>query len=139
MGGSKRPSHFYYAGHMSSNITLIFDGDCGFCTSAANQIVKRSKTKIVAVPWQFTDLAQYSLTQEQVADQVYLVIDGESFGGHEAFAMVFRVQPNPFLRFMGKVMMSRYLRWFSKPVYRLVARYRHKLPGGTPACKLPRE
>jgi predicted DCC family thiol-disulfide oxidoreductase YuxK len=22
-------------------------------------------------------------------------------------------------------------------VYRLVAKYRHRLPGGTPACKLP--
>jgi predicted DCC family thiol-disulfide oxidoreductase YuxK len=124
---------------MTSNITLIFDGDCGFCTSAANQIVKRSKAKIVAVPWQFTDLAQYSLTQAQVADQVYLAIDDENFAGHEAFAMVFRVQPNAFLRFIGKTMMSRYLRWFSMPIYRLVARYRHKLPGGTPACKLPRE
>jgi len=123
---------------MTSNITLIFDGDCGFCTSAANQIVRRSKTEIVAVPWQFIDLSQYSLTQEQVADQVYLAIDDENFAGHEAFAMVFRVQPNSFLRFIGKTMMSRYLRWFSMPLYRLVARYRHKLPGGTPACKLPR-
>jgi hypothetical protein len=22
-------------------------------------------------------------------------------------------------------------------VYRLIARYRHKMPGGTPACRLP--
>jgi predicted DCC family thiol-disulfide oxidoreductase YuxK len=122
---------------MSSNITLIFDGDCGFCTTAANFIVRNSKTKIVAVPWQRTDLSKFSLTETQVADQVYLVIDEESFGGHEAFAMVFRVQPNALVRFMGKMMMSRYLRWFAAPTYRLVAKYRHKLPGGTPACKLP--
>lgn len=122
---------------MSSNITLIFDGDCGFCTTAANFIVKNSKTKIVAVPWQRTDLSKFSLTEAQVADQVYLVVDADSFGGHEAFAMVFRVQPNSFVRFMGKMMMSRYLRWFAAPTYRLVAKYRHKLPGGTPACKLP--
>ncbi|NBR22590.1 MAG: hypothetical protein EBU08_02135 [Micrococcales bacterium] len=86
---------------MSSNITLIFDGDCGFCTTAANFIVKNSKTKIVAVPWQRTDLSKFSLTEAQVA------------------------------------MMSKYLRWFAAPTYRLVAKYRHKLPGGTPACKLP--
>ena len=122
---------------MSSNITLIFDGDCGFCTTAANFIVKNSKTKIVAVPWQRTDLSKFSLTEAQVADQVYLVVDEDSFGGHVAFAMVFRVQPNSFVRFMGKMMMSRYLRWFAAPTYRLVAKYRHKLPGGTPACKLP--
>ena len=122
---------------MSSNITLIFDGDCGFCTTAANFIVKNSKTKIVAVPWQRTDLSKFSLTEAQVADQVYLVVHEDSFGGHEAFAMVFRVQPNSFVRFMGKIMMSRYLRWLAAPTYRLVAKYRHKLPGGTPACKLP--
>jgi predicted DCC family thiol-disulfide oxidoreductase YuxK len=123
---------------MSSNITLIFDGDCGFCTTVANRIVKLSKTRIVAVPWQFADLRQFSLTQAEVADRVYLAIDDQNFGGHEAFAMVFRVQPNSVLRFMGKIMMSRNLRWASMPMYRLVARYRHKLPGGTPACKLPR-
>jgi len=122
---------------MSSNITLIFDGDCGFCTTAANFIVKHSKTKIVAVPWQRTDLSKFSLTEAQVADQVYLVVGDESFGGHEAFAMVFRVQPNALVRLMGKIMMSKYLRWFAAPTYRLVAKYRHKLPGGTPACKLP--
>jgi len=123
---------------MANKITLIFDGDCGFCTSAANQIVKRSKPKVVALPWQFTELSEYSLTQDQVADQVYLVIDEEAFGGHEAFAMVLRVQPNSGLRLLGKVMMSRYASWLAAPSYRLVARFRHKLPGGTPACKLPR-
>ncbi|MEY2815705.1 MAG: hypothetical protein RJA78_281 [Actinomycetota bacterium] len=122
---------------MSSNITLIFDGDCGFCTTAANFIVKHSKTKIDAVPWQRADLNEFSLTQAQVADQVYLVIDEVSFGGHEAFAMIFRIQPNALVRLMGKIMMSKYSRWLAAPTYRLVAKYRHKLPGGTPACKLP--
>jgi predicted DCC family thiol-disulfide oxidoreductase YuxK len=124
---------------MNSNITLIFDGDCSFCTTAANLIVSRSKTRIIATPWQFTELSQYGLTKEQVSDQVYLAIEEKNFGGHEAFAMVFMVQPNLFLRFLGKVMISKYLRWFTKPAYRLVAKYRHKLPGGTPACKLPRQ
>jgi predicted DCC family thiol-disulfide oxidoreductase YuxK len=122
---------------MSSNIILIFDGDCGFCTTAANFMVKHSKTKIVATPWQRTDLSKFSLTEAQVADQVYLVVDEETFGGHEAFAMVFRVQTNSFVRFLGKIMMSKNLRWLAAPTYRLVAKYRHKLPGGTPACKLP--
>jgi hypothetical protein len=29
------------------------------------------------------------------------------------------------------------IRQLAGVVYRLVAKYRHKLPGGTPACKLP--
>jgi hypothetical protein len=82
-------------------------------------------------------LSKFSLTEAQVADQVYLVVDEDSFGGHEAFAMLFRVQPIALVRFLGKIMMSKYLSWFAAPTYRLVAKYRHKLPGGTPACKLP--
>ena len=31
---------------------LIFDGDCGFCTSAANFVVARSSMPIEAVAWQ---------------------------------------------------------------------------------------
>ena len=118
-------------------IVLIFDGDCGFCTTTANYIVKKSKVAIKATPWQYQDFAGLPITKEQCADQVYLLVDGKAYGGHEGFAMTFRVQPNPVVRFIGMVAMSPALRWFAKPTYRLVAKYRHKLPGGTPACKLP--
>lgn len=124
---------------MSSNITLIFDGDCGFCTTSANAVVKRSKVRITATPWQFTDFSEQEITAADAADQVYLVIDGVAFGGHEAFAMILRVQPNAFLRFVGKSLMSRSLNWIAKPTYRLTAKYRHLLPGGTPACRLPQK
>jgi predicted DCC family thiol-disulfide oxidoreductase YuxK len=122
---------------MSSNITLIFDGDCGFCTSAANAVVKRSRVLIVATPWQFTDFSKYEISEKDAADQVYLVVDGLPFGGHEAFAMILRVQPNVFIRFIGRVLMSRALAWLGRPTYRLIAKHRQRLPGGTPACKLP--
>lgn len=124
---------------MSANITLIFDGDCGFCTTTANAVVKRSKVPIVAIPWQFTDFSNYAITESDAADQVYLVVDGVPFGGHEAFAMILRVQPNAFLRFIGRVLSSRALAWLGRPTYRLIAKYRHRLPGGTPACKLPQK
>lgn len=124
---------------MDSNVTLIFDGDCGFCTSVTNLIVRYSTAKVVATPWQYTDLSKYSLTEKQAADQVYLVVGNENFGGHEALAKILLLQKNRLVRFFGKVLMSRYVRWIAKPGYRLVARYRHRLPGGTPACKLPKQ
>lgn len=122
----------------NQKIVLIFDGDCGFCTSTSNYIAKRSKVPIEIIPWQYVDFTNLPITKEDCADQVYLLIDGKSYGGHEGFAMTLRVQPNDFISFIGSVAMSPALRWFAKPTYRLVAKYRHKLPGGTPACKLPR-
>ncbi len=121
----------------NQKIVLIFDGDCGFCTSTSKYIAKRSKVPIEIIPWQYVDFINLPITKEDCADQVYLLVDGKPFGGHEGFAMILRVQPNAFIRFIGSVAMSKALRWFSKPTYRLVAKYRHKLPGGTPACKMP--
>jgi predicted DCC family thiol-disulfide oxidoreductase YuxK len=117
---------------------LIFDGDCGFCTSAANYILKHSSTKIVAEPFQFLDPSSYGLTLEDVTAKVYLIVDEKKFAGHEAFAVLFQIQNNLLLRVFGKVMLVPPLLWLSKPGYALVAKFRHKLPGGTPACKMPR-
>lgn len=121
----------------NQKIVLIFDGDCGFCTTTANYIAKKSKVKIQVVPWQFQDFKGLPVTQEQCADQVYLLVNDKPFGGHEAFAMILKVQSNPVFRVLGTIIKSQALSWIMRPSYRLVAKYRHKLPGGTPACKLP--
>ena len=120
----------------SQTPTLIFDGDCGFCTTTANFIVRRSKTPIVAHPWQFIDTTEYGVLQPQATDRVYMVVNGQPFGGHEAFAAILRLQNNWFLSAIAFLMVVPPLCWLSRLGYRLVAKYRHKLPGGTPACKL---
>ena len=71
--------------------TLIFDGDCGFCTSTANYILKRSKTALEIHPWQWIDLSEYGLLASDTADRVYMVVDGQTYGGHEAFAQILRL------------------------------------------------
>ena len=117
---------------------LIFDGDCGFCTSAANFVVRRSSTVIKAIPWQRTNLADFGLTVEQASSKVYLITkDGQAFGGHEAFAGLLRLERNGLLRILGSLLTLPPISWFAAGGYRLVAKYRHKLSGGTPACKLP--
>ena len=115
---------------------LIFDGDCGFCTSTSNLIAKHSSRPIVAHPWQFIDVAEYGLTIAQTAAKVYFVHDGKAYAGHEAFAQILIWQRNPLLRAVGHVLMVPPLSWVARPGYALVARFRHKLPGGTPACKM---
>ncbi len=120
-----------------SQPVLIFDGDCGFCTTTANYIVKRSKTPIVAHAWQMVDVTEYGILQQQAQKRVYVIDEGHAFGGHEAFAQLLRLQKNWLLTAIAWVMVVPPICWLSRIAYALVARYRHKLPGGTPACKLP--
>lgn len=122
---------------VTKGVTLIFDGDCGFCTSTANWIVKHSKTPVTAVPWQRTDVTQYGLLEPQVANKVYVVVDSKTAGGHEAVAELLKLQNNKFLWFLGWLSLVPPFCFVGAIFYRLVAKYRHKLPGGTPACKLP--
>lgn len=122
---------------MTAPATLIFDGDCSFCTSAANFVVKHSTYPIVAHAWQLTDVSRLGLIEQQVAERVYFSVSGQNYGGHLAFAYILFVQDNWFLKAAGWIMTVPPVCWLASIGYRLVARFRHRLPGGTPACKLP--
>ncbi len=116
--------------------TLIFDGDCGFCTSTANLIKAKSSVPIAVHAWQLIDVTTFGLTQEQTASRVYFVSDGNAFGGHAALAKVLLAQRNWWFKIVGAIMLTPPFSWAAHLGYLLVAKYRHKLPGGTPACKL---
>ena len=121
------------------SIVLIFDGDCGFCTTSANWIVAHSKVAITATPFQWTALENCGLTAQQASDQVWIVVDGERFGGHECIAKIALLQPNLLYRLIGGLMLVWPFSLVAALVYRMVAKNRHRLPGGTPACKLPQK
>jgi predicted DCC family thiol-disulfide oxidoreductase YuxK len=122
----------------ASTPVLVFDGDCGFCTTTANWIKKNSRVAIEIAPYQWADLAQYGLTSEEAAAKVQLVIGDKVFDGHNCMAKLLLIQPNILLKFVGAVMVMPGLDPISARVYRWIAANRQKLPGGTPACKLPR-
>ena len=115
---------------------LIFDGDCGFCTSTSIFIAARSSVSIEAHPWQFIDVGRYGLTKEQTAAKVYFVVDGKAFAGHEAFAQILIAQRSVLLNAVGFALMHPPISWLARPGYFLLAKYRHRMPGGTPACKI---
>jgi predicted DCC family thiol-disulfide oxidoreductase YuxK len=117
---------------------LIFDGDCGFCTTTANWIEKRSLTPVEIQPYQWAKLADYGLTEKEAADKVQLVFDGKIFAGHHCMAKLLLIQPNALLKFLGALMVTPGIDPISAKVYAWIAANRHKLPGGTPACKMPR-
>ena len=115
---------------------LVFDGDCGFCTSSATYVVNHSSVPITAVAWQLTNLAPLGLTPELASKRVYLVVDGVAFGGHRAFARILICQRSVVVRALGRIMDVPPVSWVAALGYRLVARFRHRLPGGTPACAI---
>jgi predicted DCC family thiol-disulfide oxidoreductase YuxK len=116
--------------------TLIFDGDCSFCTSVAKHFEKRSFTPLAIAPWQRANLAAFGLTEAEACAQVYLVRDGQLYGGAEAFAELMHLQGDPFHRLVAWGMRLPGIRRLMAWGYQLIARNRHRLPGGTPACKL---
>lgn len=119
--------------------TLIYDGDCGFCTTAATWIAGQWVDATTQVtPWQFLTASQfreYDLTPELAQQRVYWHDDSGLYGAERAIARALRAARQPW-SFLGTVIDVRPIRWIARPVYWLVARYRHRLPGGTPACRM---
>ena len=117
---------------------LIFDGDCGFCTSGANFILKHTSYELKAEPWQWLELTKYGLTPEKASAKVQLYLQGQLFEGAKAFAKLLRIQKQLWFKILGGILLVPPFSWLANLGYFLVAKYRHRLPGGTPACELKR-
>ena len=117
---------------------LIFDGDCGFCTTTANWIKKNSRVALEIAPYQWTELGQDGLTAEEAGAKVQLVGGDKVFEGHYCMSKLLLIQPNALLKLLGAIMVMPGVEPISAKVYDWVAANREKLPGGTPACKMPR-
>ena len=120
---------------------VVFDGDCGFCTSSAQWVAARLERPghptARLVPWQRADLAALGTTETRAQREVLWVApDGALAGGAEAFACWLRFAGQPYAT-LGRVMGWPLVRELAAAVYRSVARNRQRLPGGTPACALP--
>jgi predicted DCC family thiol-disulfide oxidoreductase YuxK len=122
---------------------FLYDGDCSFCSSCATFIERRIPTGAHVTPWQFADLDALGVTQAQAEDAVIWVPAAGEAGaaapakaGPEAIARLL-VDAGSFWRPLGWVLDLPPVRWVAWPVYRLISRNRHRLPGGTAACSLP--
>jgi predicted DCC family thiol-disulfide oxidoreductase YuxK len=117
---------------------LVFDGDCGFCSTAVRWLERNLPAMPEAVPFQWTDLDAIGLSEAEAAERVWLVTDGHQYGGHLAVSVMLRHQPAASWRFIGWLLASPPFSPLAAAGYALVARYRHRLPGGTPACAVRR-
>ena len=118
---------------------LLYDGDCGFCTTSARFIERRIPTGAEITPYQFADLQALGTTAERTAHEVVWVArTGRTYGGAQAIARLL-MDAGGLWRILGAIGTLPPISWLAAGVYRLVSKNRHRLPGGTPACALPRD
>lgn len=140
-----------------SGTVLLYDGDCGFCSSAARWLERRigprdntganAQTSITVVPSQWVDVQALGLSRAAVDQEVHLVdisagpsnrVARNVRTGSDAIADCLIACRNPVYRVAGGLMRARIFRPLAAFGYRVTARYRHRLPGGTPTCRIPR-
>ena len=128
-----------------STPVLVYDGDCAFCTAAARWARRGwpgeagAGTAAEAVPWQELDesgLELLGLTVRQ-AERAAWWIDGtgECFRAHRAIGHALLASVSGWRRAVGHLVLTAPTSWLAAAVYWVVVRYRHRLPGATPACR----
>jgi predicted DCC family thiol-disulfide oxidoreductase YuxK len=131
---------------VSSPSVFLYDGDCGFCSACARLIMRRldradRPDRPPVLPWQRVDLIAWGLTEGECEQAVQWVADPGtpnrvSLAGPAAIAEVLRFG-GPLWRLAGWALHHRWAIALAGPIYRLIARHRDRLPGGTAACALP--
>lgn len=119
---------------------LVYDGDCGMCTRSASLVTSRirlSPDDFEVVAYQDADLLALGLTVEQCDEALRWVgPDGRVSSAQDAVARTL-LAGRPGVRPLGLLLLTPGVNSMAGVVYRWVARNRHRLPGGTPACSLP--
>ncbi|MGW0607863.1 thiol-disulfide oxidoreductase DCC family protein [Streptomyces sp. NPDC002640] len=116
---------------------LVFDGDCGFCTSSVRVIERWVRPRCLSVPWQRADLAALGVSGDRARrEALWVTPEGTVHGGAEAVARILRSAGGGWA-LCGAAMARPPLSWVARAAYRVVAANRRRLPGGTPACALP--
>lgn len=114
---------------------LIYDGDCGFCTSSARWYADRLGDEGSVAPWQSLDLDVYGLTEADVTSASYWVQGNGTWRGADGIGQALLACTGRW-RWAGVVLAHPPMLWLARLVYPVLARNRHRLPGSTDACRL---
>ena len=118
---------------------LIFDGECGICLRLASWAERRLPPSVTIISAQSRNARAYGLSPREVTSAVYW-IDGRNraWSAEKAVARTLRAMGGPWSA-LGSAVELPGISLLAGVGYRLVARNRHRLPGGTDACELPSE
>jgi predicted DCC family thiol-disulfide oxidoreductase YuxK len=114
---------------------LYFDGDCGFCSSVARK-TQRLRLDIQIETLQSVDLVSLGI-DPAIAERMIPLLspNGDVTYGHKAIAKALETGPWYWVQ-VGHLLESSILKKPAATTYAFLARHRHRLPGGTPACRL---
>ncbi len=125
---------------MQESRVLIYDGDCQFCQLSLEFGIKNLRVFPQYVAFQKINPKEFGLNQEQVQAQIWLAPKspavGVSLGGHLAAGAILGLQPSFWLRALGWLASTPPTSWVADLIYRFIAANRHRLPGGSRACKI---
>lgn len=107
---------------------LVYDGDCGFCTSCALWLERGG---VAVVPWQRLDLVDVGLTEGEVSARVYWLVEARPVDSGAGAVGLSLLDRGGIWAPVGRVVRSPLVRPLAELVYRFVARNRHRLPGST--------
>lgn len=121
---------------MATDGTLLFDGDCGFCTWVVGKVRRLLKPKVELVPWQKSNLDDLGVTAMECAESIQFVsTEGGRTKEGRAVAQLLKVSRRPW-PILGSIVDLPLVINLANVTYRIVARNRFRLPGSTPACQL---
>jgi len=114
--------------------TLVYDGDCGFCTRTATWLAARGT--VHTQPWQARDPLPDGLTEEDVTSRAYwLEDDAVVAGGAAAISHALSARGGVY-KAHGRLLRTRLIAPIAERSYRRIAHNRHRLPGSTDACRI---
>lgn len=112
---------------------LLFDGDCGFCTRAARRLARWGLRAEIA-PLQAHGLSALGVDPDRALREIPFVA-GEGAVSYGARAIADALGTgNALCRFVSRALKLWPISAGAAGCYRLIARHRHRLPGGTDAC-----
>lgn len=121
-----------------SRAVLLYDADCGFCTRVAENLWRLQLAAVVE-PMQSRDLPVLGVDPERALREMpFIDAGGRVSYGHRAWAQALR-HSHPVLRPAGHLLDAPVVRSLAGRVYAWVSANRHRMPGGTAACSIPRD
>ncbi len=133
---------------LRTGAVLVFDGDCGFCTTSVTWLSDRFPGAFAIAPYQRVDLDSLGLTARECDEKVQWIGDvtapvttraeGAAAVGRllQAGGRVRGGVVGVAARGLGALALVRPTSYAAEIVYSWVAANRQRLPGGTPACAL---
>jgi predicted DCC family thiol-disulfide oxidoreductase YuxK len=116
---------------------LVYDGDCGVCTRLAGYVERRLRPDAGITAWQHADLPSLGLTAQQCDEALQYVEPSGRISSAQVAVARLLLDSRPIWKPLGALLLVPGVRQLAGVVYRWVAKNRHRLPGGTPACSLP--